>query len=161
MVGNLKSSLAEPDKFNETRRIKEASQSGEIVSVKRPRIDLFLESHEGVEYYFDLKTAKPNMPEFAAFKRQLMEWTAIRAAVDSKVDARTLLAIPYNPYEPEPYARWTLKGLFDASKEFLVADEFWNFLGGEGTYPELLDVFEAVGLALHPEIDARFKLFQK
>ena len=28
-----------------------------------------------------------------------------------------LIAIPYNPYEPKPYERWTLKGMSDIDQE--------------------------------------------
>lgn len=41
------------------------------------------------------------------------------------------LAIPYNPYEPKPYERWTLKGMLDLKNELKVAEEFWDFLGGK------------------------------
>jgi type II restriction enzyme len=74
---------------------------------------------------------------------------------------KTLIAIPYNPYEPEPYQRWTLQGLFDLENEIMVAEEFWNFLGGEETYEQLLNVFEKVGVELRPEIDARFQQFNE
>jgi hypothetical protein len=30
---------------------------------------------------------------------------------------------------------------------------FWDFLGGEGAYKELLDCFERVGIELRDEID--------
>lgn len=72
-----------------------------------------------------------------------------------------MIAIPYNPYEPEPYQRWTLQGLFDLENEIMVAEEFWNFLGGEETYEQLLDVFETVGIELRPEIDVRFQRFNR
>ena len=41
----------------------------------------------------------------------------------------------------------------------MVAKEFWDFLGGEDTYEQLLDVFETAGIELRPEIDARFQGF--
>ncbi|MDP3114851.1 MAG: TdeIII family type II restriction endonuclease, partial [Candidatus Cloacimonadaceae bacterium] len=47
---------------------------------------------------------------------------------------------PYNPYEPKPYARWTMKGMLDLEHELKVADDFWDFLGGEGAYQDLLDI---------------------
>lgn len=46
----------------------------------------------------------------------------------------TLIAIPYNPYEPKPYNRWTLRGMLDLDKELKVAGEFWDFVGGKGAY---------------------------
>ncbi len=92
-----------PNKTEETASILHVSQTGEMVTVRRPRIDLFLKSTNGLEYYFDLKTAKPNISDFRAYKRQLLEWVAIRGAQDNTVNVKTLIAIPYNPYEPEPY----------------------------------------------------------
>ena len=74
---------------------------------------------------------------------------------------KAVIAIPYNPYEPKPYQRWTLQGLFDLENEIKVAEEFWNFLGGENTYEQLLDVFETTGLELRPEIDTRFERFNR
>jgi len=49
--------------------------------------------------------------------------------------------------------------MFDIADEMHVADAFWNFLGGDKTYDQLLEVFEEVGIALRPEIDARFAEF--
>jgi len=43
----------------------------------------------------------------------------------------------------------------------MVAEEFWNFLGGEETYEQLLSVFENVGVELRPEIDSRFQKFNR
>ncbi|MQY62004.1 TdeIII family type II restriction endonuclease [archaeon] len=149
-----------PNRAEETEKILRVPQTGDLVTVRRPRIDLFVESSDGTEYYFDLKTAKPNISGFRGYKRQLLEWVAIRGAQDNTANIRTLIAIPYNPYEPEPYQRWTLQGLFDLENEIKVAEEFWNFLGGDNTYEQLLSVFETVGLELRPEIDARFEKFK-
>ena len=70
------------------------------------------------------------------------------------------IAIPYNPYEPKPYERWTLKGMLDLENELKVAEELWNFLGNDGTYEELLNCFEKAGIELQPEIDAYFSKFK-
>lgn len=73
----------------------------------------------------------------------------------------TYIAIPYNPYEPKPYERWTNQGILDIPHELKVAEEFWDFLGGEGTYQDLLDCFEQAGLILRPEMDQYFLQFRK
>ncbi len=156
LMNDLTTARIKPSKSTETKQILAVAQSGKMLKIKRPRIDFFVESNDGIEYYFDLKTAKPNAGEFKDFKRMLLEWVAIRGALDTKVRIRTLLAIPYNPYEPEPYQRWTLQGMLDLTDEILVAEEFWDFLGGQNTYEDLLAVFEKVGIALRPEIDAKF-----
>lgn len=159
IVNDLEATTKKPNKYAETAAILKVAQTGTIRKIKRPRIDLFLESNDGTEYYFDLKTAKPNIGEILGFKRKLLEWVAIRGAISPTSNIQTRLAIPYNPYEPEPYRRWTFQGMFDLANEMLVADGFWNFLGGDNTYSQLLEVFEEVGIALRPEIDVRFTAF--
>jgi type II restriction enzyme len=109
--------------------------------------------------YFDLKTAKPNISNFKDFKRTLLEWIAIYLSKNPNDKICSYIAIPYNPYEPKPYERWTLKGMLDLDNELKVAEEFWNFLGGKDAYPELLDCFERVGIELRPEIDKYFSKF--
>ena len=55
--------------------------------------------------------------------------------------------------------RWTFQGLLDLPNEIKVAEEFWNFLGGEQAYEQLLTVFEKVGVELRLEIDSKFASF--
>ena len=51
--------------------------------------------------------------------------------------------------------------MLDLPNELKVAEEFWDFLGGNGTYGELLDCFEKAGIELRPEIDQYFSRFNK
>ncbi len=103
------------------------------------------------------KANKPNINEFIGIKKQLLDWIAMRGSIKPEANIKTIVAIPYNPYEPKPYERWTLQGLFDLSQEVLVGSEFWNLLGGENTYEDLLRVFEQAGLELYDEIDKKIK----
>lgn len=101
------------------------------------------------------------MKEFVALKLKLLRWTALRLSQDKNAKVFTMLAIPYNPYYPEPYQRWTLKGLYDLERgEILVGDEFWNFVAGANIYEELLDVFQDAGEKLKSEIDQKFIEFR-
>lgn len=156
ILDDLRVQRSKPDKQNEIKEILQVAQTGNMKKIKRPRIDLFLESKDGIEYYFDLKTAKPNIDDIIGYKRKLLEWVAIRGAINPKPNLFTGLAIPYNPYEPQPYNRWTFEGIFDLSNELKVAEEFWDFLGGEDTFEDLLQIFEHVGSSLRPEIDDKF-----
>ncbi len=52
-----------------------------------------------------------------------------------------------------------MRGMLDLDNELKVAEEFWDFLGGEGTYQQLLDAFERVGIELRSEIDEYFAKF--
>ena len=102
------------------------------------------------------------MKEFVALKLKLLRWTALSLSQDKNVKVLTRLAIPYNPYHPEPYKRWTLKGLYDLENgEILVGEEFWNFVASGNIYEAVLDIFQKVGKELREEIDKKFAEFRK
>jgi len=157
IMRELRSASRKPDKNKEAREVLAVAQKGKLGKKLKKRVDLFVETNEGFEYYFELKTAKPNINEFTGIKKQLLDWIAIRGSQNPKAKIRTIVAIPYNPYEPEPYERWTLQGLFDLKSETLVGAEFWNFLGGNNTYENLLKIFEEAGFELYDEIDEKMK----
>ncbi len=149
-----------PNKRNEIERIRKVCAQGNINKLKVVKVDLFVKDKNGAVYLFDIKTAKPNISNFKDFKRTLLEWVAIYLLKDPKAKVNTYLAIPYNPYEPKPYERWTMKGMIDLENELKVAKEFWDFLGGEGAYEQILDCFERVGIKLRPIIDVYFSKFK-
>lgn len=149
-----------PDKKKEIERIRKVCNKGRVNKLKTVKVDLFVKGSDGTIHLFDLKTAKPNISNFKDFKRTLLEWIAIYLSKNPNDKICSYIAIPYNPYEPKPYERWTLKGMLDLDNELKVAEEFWNFLGGENAYPELLDCFERVGIELRPEIDKYFSKFK-
>ncbi|MDP2423581.1 MAG: TdeIII family type II restriction endonuclease, partial [Bacteroidales bacterium] len=120
-----------------------------------------LVSKEDEVFMFDLKTVKPNKGDFISYKRNMLEWLAVYFYQNPKSKVNTLISIPYNSYEPKPYARWTMKGMLDLNKEVMVAQEFWDSLSGEGTYDVLLGCFEKAGIELRPEIDAHFAKYNK
>ena len=151
----------EVDKIAETEKIRRVAQSGKTNELKSVKVDLFLISKQDKIFMFDLKTVKPNKGDFISYKRNMLEWLAVYFYQYPKARIKTLISIPYNPYEPKPYMRWTMKGMFDLKQEVMIADEFWDFLAGEGTYKDLLDCFEQAGIELRGEIDVYFKRFNK
>ncbi|MBC8179884.1 TdeIII family type II restriction endonuclease [candidate division KSB1 bacterium] len=150
-----------PNKAEEIERIRKVCNKGTMNKLKTVKVDLFVQSADGTVHLFDLKTAKPNISNFKDFKRTLLEWVAIFLAKKSNAKVNSYIAIPYNPYEPKSYERWTLKGMLDLDNELKVAEELWDFLGNDGAYEELLNCFERVGIKLRPEIDAYFSKFKK
>ncbi|MDD3629921.1 MAG: TdeIII family type II restriction endonuclease [Bacteroidales bacterium] len=149
-----------PNKTIEIELIRKSVNIGEINNIKTVKADLFIEDAKGVQYLFDLKTAKPNISNFKDFKRTLLEWVGIALTNNPNLKINTLIAIPYNPYEPQPYERWTIKGMLDDKYELMVGKEFWDFIGGDGAYEEILDCFESAGIKLRPEIDEYFSNFK-
>lgn len=161
IIDGLNTATSLPNKKEEINRIRKVCQKGQMIKVKPTKVDLMFESKEGAYFLFDIKTAKPNAGGFKEFKRTLLEWVAVILAKNPNADVNTFIAIPYNPYEPEPYTRWTMRGMLDLENELKVADEFWDFLGGKNTYKDLLDCFERVGIELREEIDNYFNHFNK
>jgi len=148
------------DKLDEIERIRKVSRAGKENNLKSVNVDLFLVSKNNEVFMFDLKTVKPNITDFTSYKRNLLQWLAIYFYQNPKAKIHTLISIPYNPYEPKPYARWTMKGMLDLKNELMIAGEFWDFLGGKNTYIDLLDCFEKAGIELRPDIDKYFSRFK-
>ena len=151
----------ETNKINETEKIRKLARSGKENKLKSVKVDLFLVSKKDEVFMFDLKTVKPNKGDFISYKRNMLEWLAMYFYQNQKAEVKTMIVIPYNPYEPKPYARWTMKGMLDLKEEVKVAEEFWDFVGGQGAYTDLLDCFERAGIELRPEIDAYFRKFNQ
>ncbi len=112
----------------------------------------FFMKRDGVEHYFEIKTVKPNIDIFEKSKTKLLEWVAKR-----RTDINVYLAFPYNPYYPEPYYRFTEVNMMDYPNDFLVGEDYWNFLGGKGTFPELLRIFDEVGKAFKEKLQKKFQ----
>jgi len=161
IMDNLAVATSLPNKVGEINAIRDVCQSGEMRTVNPTKVDVKLVGHDDTIYLIDIKTAKPNAGGFKEFKRTLLEWVATTLAVNPYANVQTLIAIPYNPYEPQPYNRWTMRGMLDLENELKVANEFWDFIGGVGAYTDLLDIFERIGIELRPEIDDYFVRYKR
>ncbi len=161
IMDSLVTGQKNPDKQKEIESIRAVCQQGAVNNVKPTVVDVFVEDNDGSLFLFDIKTVKPNIGNFKEFKRTLLEWVATTLFQNPAAKINTIIAIPYNPYAPKPYERWTMRGMLDLNFELKVADEFWDFLGGQGAYHMLLDCFEKVGIELRPEIDEYFAKFSQ
>ena len=163
MLHDLRNKTQEPNKASEIEEIFESMSLSNLTEPRKFKVDLYVKMNDGVEYYFELKTPKPNLTDAYKFKRQLLEWLAVRMSQDSGITSsnnllskvKTVIAMPYNPYAPRPYDRWTSSGIFEPHEDLLAGDEFWDLLGGQGTYQDLLDVFEQTGLKIFHDVDYR------
>lgn len=81
-----------------------------------------------------------------------LEWIARRRS-----PIKVFLAFPYNPYHPQPYERFTEQGVLEKREEFLVGKEYWDFLGGENTFEELLTLFDDVGKKFKKRIRSKIQ----
>ncbi len=151
IVNDLRNGTRKVNKAKETQEVLKASVYGGKEQQDGNIADFYMKRRD-IEYYFEIKTVKPNIDVFTKSKVKLLEWVARK-----RKPVKTLVAFPYNPYHPEPYSRFTEQGVLEKGEEFLVGDEFWNFLGGKGTYDDLLQIFDEVGKELKKDIDAKIK----
>ena len=151
IVRELRNKERKVNKEKETKEILKASPTGGKPQKEGRIADLYFKRNNK-EYYLEIKTVKPNIDVFTTSKTKLLEWVA-----RARKPIKTILALPYNPYYPEPYSRFTEQGLLERKKEFLIGEEYWDFLGGKNTYKELLNVFDGVGKKFKTGIQKKIK----
>lgn len=151
IVRELRNGEKKVDHFSEVEKVLAAS-SKDGKAQKDGRIADFYMRRNGQEYYFEIKTVKPNIDVFTKSKTKLLEWIARRRS-----PVRVFLAFPYNPYHPQPYERFTEQGVLERRKEFLIGKEYWDFLGGENVFEELLDLFDKVGKEFKQKISQKIQ----
>lgn len=137
-IGQLERREADPDAQYERAQI--LGHFGERVSAST-RIDLYVRTHEEREHFFEIKSGKPNKGQCIEMKHRLMTALAIRHSES----AYASWGIPYNPYGRGPYLHSFALPFFDLEREVMIGEQFWDFVGGAGTYEELLDVYRQVG----------------
>ena len=151
IVDDLRNGRRKVNKEKEVKEVLSVSSVGGKKEKRNAQVDFFMK-RAGKEFFFEIKTVKPNIGNFAEAKEKLLQWVARKQR-----PVETILAFPYNPYEPEPYARFTQQGMIDVQRELLVGPAYWNFVAGEAVYDDLLDVFDQVGADFRKRILSKFE----
>lgn len=140
-----------PNKQNEIEQIRKIIQPG-IKSIDSEGIvDIFIKKPDGSELYVDITTVKPNLKEFRSMRKKMLRWCALRMSIEKNVKIDTRIGIPYNPYDPEPYDRWT-SGVCDPKGDLLVERDLWSAFAGKDVFPEILEIFSKVGNEMRDEV---------
>ena len=150
IMRDLDNGKGRPDYEAESQRIKEATAHGDASKPRRVSItvDFFIPDADGVVFAAELKTPRPNKSVVKAEKRKLLELRALLFQEHPDRDVRTCFAFPYNPYRTrEAFEKhWHFgRKYVDFEHDFLVGKEFWDYVGGEGTYEALLGIAREVG----------------
>lgn len=101
-----------------------------------------IRSHK--KYAFELKAPLPNSDQTKVSKEKMLKLMAM----EKRPIEQAYFALVYNPYgKKEDYAWSYPKKWFDIStdKSILIGDEFWDFLGGKGTYQNFIDEINTLG----------------
>jgi len=114
--------------------------------VERPVVsDLYLEDNKGIRYFFEIKSPKPNKGQCLEIAERLLRIHAITQENRPKVNA--FFAMAYNPYglRKEDYKHSFSLQYLDMKNEVLLGEEFWELVGGKGTFNEILEIYQEVG----------------
>ena len=139
------------------QRIKEGKVKGlwtddleSISSIKKSNIshktriisDLWFE-RENREYFFSIKTVKPNIDQTLEAKRDLLKLKI------NNNKSHVYYGLYYNPWGEErgSYKHMPPMKVFDFFKDdvVLIGKEYWDTIGGEGAYEELLKIAAEAG----------------
>lgn len=98
---------------------------------------------DGIQNYMSIKTVKPNIDQTAEAKRDLLKLKF------NDPTCNTYFGLYYNPYgEAKADYNWSPPQRifnFHYDQCVLIGREYWDTLGGQGFYDELLEIAQNVG----------------
>ncbi|MDM8531552.1 TdeIII family type II restriction endonuclease [Anaerolineales bacterium HSG25] len=107
--------------------------------------DVFAKNtNTGAKYAFELKTPLPNSDQTKVSKEKLLKLYCMEP--EQINDA--YYALPYNPYGERKDYGWSLPARWFNMKEdksVLIGDEFWEKIGGFGTYTAFIEAVNEIG----------------
>ena len=136
----LRSGNNKPNWAKEVKTVT-AYNKGDI-EVRRIISDLYLQK-DNKEIYISIKTVKPNLDQTEIAKKDMLFLKAHNPG------CTTYFGLFYNPGGPkrDDY-NWTMPSkIFNMKLDecVLIGEDYWDTIGGVGTYNALLEVFRAVG----------------
>ena len=114
-------------------------------------VDLFGRTDKGKTLYCEIKASKPNSDQSKVSKEKMLKIFAMQ----HKEKPLIFFAFPDNPYGTKAKYNWPYpKRFFDMNTgpEVIMGRDFWELLGGKGTYRDLVKAFEEAGKVTKPKI---------
>lgn len=131
-----------PDWQSELEYIKEGGGDPIPVSVV---CDIYVDSDATrKKYAFELKGPLPNSDQTKVSKEKMFKLLAMRPP---KID-QAFYALPYNPYGKKADYKWGFPARWFNMQEdesVLIGDEFWELIGGKGTYANFIQEINSLG----------------
>jgi len=107
--------------------------------------DVYTENQQtGEKYAFELKSPLPNSDITKVSKEKIFKLYAMNPPQVTGA----FFALPYNPYGKRENYAWTFPARwFDMKKDkvVLIGDEFWDLIGGTGTYQFFINEINELG----------------
>jgi len=117
--------------------------------------DVYAEDRGGKRYAFEIKAPLPNSDQTKVSKEKLLK---IYAMDPPKVD-EAYFALPYNPYGRREDYSWGFPSRWfnmQQDRVVLIGDEFWEKIGGVGTYRAFLQAVNELGKEYKDRIYTEF-----
>ncbi len=139
--------------FDVVRRIVDLEKDGSGNKVSRSVIsDLYLKSYNDEEYFFEIKTPKPNKEQCLNITRKHLWIHALLKMVQPQV--KTYFAMGYNPWgEDNEYKHSFAVKYLDIKRQTIIGKQYWDFLGGDGAFEDLLEIYRKVGSVKSKELN--------
>ena len=120
-------------------------------TVRTIKVDLYVRDADENEMFFEMKSPKPNKSQCLDVTEKLLRIHALRQEGPPKV--KTYYAMSYNPYGSlDQYNHSLATSLLDMEDQVLLGHEFWDVIGGQGTYDEVVELFLRVGGRFRSEV---------
>lgn len=107
--------------------------------------DIFIENETtGLKYAFELKGPLPNSDQTKVSKEKLFKLMCM----ENKPVDFAYYALPYNPYGKKENYNWAFPlRWFDMQNDeaVLIGNEFWELIGGKGTYKSFITEINKLG----------------
>ncbi len=116
--------------------------------------DLYVEN-EKEKYAFELKAPLPNSDQTKVSKEKILKLYSMTLPQVTGA----FYALPYNPYGKKENYNWSFPmRWFDMrnDKSVLIGEEFWDLLGGEGTYQLFINEINKLGKSYRQRIYTEF-----
>jgi hypothetical protein len=158
IVKNLEESGNGSDYDKEVKSVFAASSSS--IKPTRITIDLYLKDKNEKEYFIEMKGPDPNKKEVRAAKQDLLNIVAIKKRDVNLLNFNKKVSIIFGVYynnTNKKYQNWKVSPLFEDRKGLLVQEAFWDFLGGSGTYKDILGMISEVRDEISPAIEAKLQ----
>lgn len=107
--------------------------------------DVYVENQKtGLKYAFEIKAPLPNSDQTKVSKEKMLKLYAMEPIIVNEA----FYALPYNPYGKKENYAWTFPARwFDMKNDpvVLIGDEFWEKIGGKGTYKAFIEAVNEIG----------------
>lgn len=121
--------------------IRSERPTGEMIT-RRVISDLWWEK-DNINHYISIKTVKPNIDQTAIAKEDLLRLSIFDPT------CKVFFGLYYNPYgeDKTEYKHNPPMGIFDFKHDdvVLIGKEYWDTLGGPGTYETVLGIAKEIG----------------